>query len=266
MKLDILISTMNNEPKKMIDEMNIKTNCVIVNQIGKNSKECWNENNKEVKAINSDTRGLSVSRNIALSNSDADICLLSDDDLLFEDSMEETILSEYAKAENKDYDIIVFEVERCGEKKNYWGVETEVGYLKSMRCASVDITFRRKSLVDNGLKFNEILGAGAKFYMGEENELLFRCLRKGLKIKYVPKRIGFLKESESSWFKGYTKEFFVSRGASFYAMSKSFGGLLAFQFAVRKYSIYKNDMSFVGALKALLLGIKSYKQIQKARG
>ena len=106
--------------------------------------------------------------------------------------------------------------------------------------------------------FNELLGAGAKYSMGEENDFLFKCLKKGLKIKYIPIKIADLYIGESSWFNGYNDKYFIDRGASFTSMSKRFSNILIVQFAIRKRKLYKDKMSVIKAIKLMLCGKKDY--------
>ena len=87
-----------------------------------------------------------------------------------------------------DADIIVFQFTHDKNK------ETRVQYEKDKRyylwniskVASVEITFKRKSIIDKGIKFNNIIGLGTKFPSGEENAFLADALRAGLKIYHIP--------------------------------------------------------------------------------
>ena len=90
--------------------------------------------------------------------------------------------------------------------------------------------------------------------MGEENIFLYDCLKRGLKIYYEPVKIAKLREEDSTWFKGYDEEFFVSRGAGYCAMSKIGSFLLILQFAIRKRHLYKDNMSTGRALSCMFRG------------
>lgn len=89
-----------------------------------------------------------------------------------------------------------------------------------MKLSSVEVAFRLDSIKKNGICFNEYFGAGSRFYMGEENIFLFDCLKRGLKILYVPIKVADLHIQNSSWFNGFDKTYFINRGASFTAMSE----------------------------------------------
>ena len=96
--------------------------------------------------------------------------------------------------------------------------------------------------------------------MGEENALLFSCLRKGLKIHYVPAVTADLHIGESTWFTGRDERYFRGKGASFAAMGTIPAWILILQCAVRNYSLYKKDCSFVAAVKWMNKGKKQYRQ------
>ena len=81
---------MYEKDKEIIKRSNIQSNCVIINQCNEDKKEELKiENNKTCLWINSKERGLSRSRNMAIQNSDTDVCLIADNDEIFDDDVEE---------------------------------------------------------------------------------------------------------------------------------------------------------------------------------
>lgn len=260
MRVEVLISTMNlKDEKKLINRMNVNK-CIIINQVK-------NENDIEIK--NSDCRvfsycekGLSKSRNRAINKSSGEIIAIADDDMTYCDDYEKIIISAYEKYRNAD--IIAFHVENSdserGKKKRK---EKKSNFLTSMKIQSVQLTMRRESIIKNNLLFNENFGAGAKWFMGEENIFLYDCLKKGLKIYYVPDTIARLNDSESTWFRGFNKEYFIVKGGVYYEMSKIFCPLFILQFAIRKKKKYKNEMSIIEAIKFMNQGKKKRKKEKK---
>lgn len=81
MKVEVLVSTMNQKDYSLIDKMKIKTDAIVVNQCQEDNSQEFIKNGHRIKWINSSTRGFSISRNICLENATADICLIADDDL-----------------------------------------------------------------------------------------------------------------------------------------------------------------------------------------
>lgn len=64
--------------------------------------------------IYSNERGLSRSRNLAIMNADCDISVISDDDEIFIDGFEKTIVEAYNKL--PDADIIIFKIHNLNKK------------------------------------------------------------------------------------------------------------------------------------------------------
>lgn len=256
MTLDVLLSAMHLEDYHYIDSLNITGNCVIINQCDKASQQTIEENHRRITYIETTDRGLSKSRNKAIDHAASDICIFCDNDVEYLDNYEQLILEEYER--HPEYDMIIFHVESHIHPVPCYASPREIHYLTSGKLHSVEITFRRNAL--GKIRLNERIGAGTRYHMGEENAFLYECLRQGLKIYYVPKRIARLRYEPSTWDNGFNQEFFLSRGASFEAMSSRISLLLIAQYALRKYPLYKNQVSFFHAWKYMLEGRKSYLQ------
>lgn len=249
-KLQIVISTQNlkndEETNRLINKMNIKTDYLIVNQTM--DKEI-NISNKNV--ITKFEKGLSKSRNVAINSASGDILLLADDDVIYGNDYEEIIINAYGKYQ--DADIICFYVESKNKKRKAKKMNTgKIGYLKAMKVHSSEISFRKKSIIENELSFNQNFGAGTKLNRGEEQIFLYEALRKGLNIMFVNKKIADVEQGDSTWFTKYDEEFFEIQGKVFKQMTSKFHKILSLQYAIRKYSLYKKDISFIKALKAML--------------
>ena len=255
-KLQVLVSTMNNK-YSLVEEMGIASDCVIVNQCDQDGRSCFDINGHNVKWIDSNQRGLSRSRNLALMNSDADICLIADDDLIYVGDYQKKILDCFEKEQG--YSLIVFIVEGINKVfKKYSPRERELNFFTAMQVSSVQIAFRRQCLISNGIFFREDFGAGAKYPMGEENILLSECLRHGLRIKYVPIKIANLYMGDSSWFKGYDQKYLYSQGAIYSAMSERVYLLLIILFAVRKRKIFNKGIGLFDSIRYMLNGARDY--------
>lgn len=257
MILEVLLSTMYQNDHGVIERLGLECDAVVVNQCDRNSVERFEYQGHKITWINSSKRGLSCSRNMALANSKADICLLVDDDEELIAGYSKIILKAFER--HSDADIIGFQAEGIESVfKNYFGKEGRVGYVHSMRMASVEIAFKRQSLRERHISFNENIGAGTKYKMGEENTLLFNCLSAGLNIYYVPELICRIHIGDSTWFSGYDDDYFHARGAVFTAMSRRWANLLILQFAVRKYKLYKDSIGILKACRLMLDGKRDY--------
>lgn len=258
-KFQVLLSAMGLADESYLDTLNVKSDAVIINQCDRDSKKTVERNIDgkitHVTYIESTERGLSRSRNMALKNAEADICILCDNDVEYVDGYEDIILKEFK--DNPEADIIVFYIKRKEKPIPNYPTKRYMNYLSVLKIFSPEIAFRRESVLD--IPFDEDFGAGSgKYLMGEENIFLYNCLKRYKKILYVPVQIANLREEESTWFKGYNDMFFISRGAGYTAMSKAASHFLIWQFAIRKINLYRNNLSPIQAIRLMYRGRKEY--------
>lgn len=285
MRLQVLLSAMNLKDESFVDTLNITSDAVVVNQCSDQSpfadtilidaadpaarddnrdalsverirRENIRGKRHEIVFIESAAKGLSNSRNMAVRHADADICILCDNDVEYVDNYDRIIIKAFEK--HKEADLIVFYIRRPEKPKPVFKSERRMGYLSVLKIFSPEIAFRRERLKD--IHFDPLFGAGAKYPMGEENIFLYECLKRKLKIIYVPVMIAQLRDEQSTWFKGYDRGFFIARGAGYTAMSPRLSWLLILQYAVRKYKLYKDSTSFRNAVKFMLEGKRSYEK------
>jgi len=262
MRLQTLVSTMNQNEFDLIEKMKICSDSIVVNQCNMDSRIDFVYENFKIVWVNSNEVGLSNSRNLALKHSDGDISLIADDDLEYVKNYANNIINEFLK--NPKADIIVFQVKGIEKEfKKYKPIAKKIGYLSAMKISSVEIAFRTNKVKEKMISFDPLFGAGGKYKMGEESIFLFDCLKKGLKIYYVPVEIARLHIGSSSWFHGYNEEYFQNKGAAFAAMTKVFSPILNFQFSIRKRKLYKNKFSFVEVFKNMSIGRKNYLKNKK---
>lgn len=247
MTIETLVSTMNlknkEEHEKLIKNMNIKGKSITINQITKNDIEIFSSIEGKNRVISFKEKGLSKSRNKAIKNSIADICVIADDDMLYYDNYENIILSAYDKY--KEADIIAFCVDTSNKERPLHRLnEGKLGFKDTLKLVSVQITFRRESFLKNNLKFNELFGAGAKYNCGEENILLADACRLGMNIYFVSETIGSVSNETSTWWDGvFDEKYFNTKGACYYMIDKDNFLEIATDFANRKYDLYKANYS-----------------------
>ena len=92
-KIEVLVATMNQNNFKLIKEMNLSTDAIIINQCEKNEYDEKIINNNKIRMYSYNERGLAKSRNRALDKTDADICVIADDDVIYVDNYEKIILN-----------------------------------------------------------------------------------------------------------------------------------------------------------------------------
>lgn len=257
MKLQVLISTMHQKNYNLIEKMNIQSDALVVNQCSIDSSDEFEFRGNKINWYDCQSRGLSRSRNKAISMAESDICLVSDDDIVYIDNYKDVIIDQFNK--NPKADVIAFQVEGIGKEfKKYSSSPISINYITSMKISSVEIAFKLDSIKKNELQFNELFGSGSHYIMGEENIFLFECLRRKLNIIYVPIKIADLHQGESTWFKGFNKDYLIHKGAVFTGMSKRYSPLLILQFAIRKHKLFYPNIGFLESIKFMLQGRKQF--------
>ena len=258
MNPEVLLSAMYLDDESYIDTLNIHTDCVVINQCDRlcerDSSRGTGDGAMKVSYTETTERGLSKSRNMALGKASGDICILCDNDVEYVKDYDGIINRAFDTY--KDADLIVFFIKRPERGRPVFDRPKRMGYLSVLKIFSPEIAFRRRSIT--GIGFDERFGAGAKYFMGEENLFLYECLKRRKKIMYVPEMIACVRPQESTWFRGYDREFFVSRGANYAAMSRMFSVILILQFAIRKRGLYIGTTKMTEALRFMFMGRREF--------
>lgn len=251
MKLEVLLSCMNQNDISIVKKSKITGDVLIINQTSHASSEELCSSEQHIRMISTTERGLSNSRNMAIQNAKGDICLLSDDDEIFDENYEKTILEAFQKL--PDADVIAFHV--LNKTTRLKPMIQRLRYLNCLKIASYQIAFRKETILNAQISFDPFMGAGTGNGGGEENKFLFDCLKKGLRIYYIPTAIAAVQPQVSTWFFGYNENFFYQRGtATRYYMGNFFALIYASYYLFAKYPLYHKEISFWKATKSLLRG------------
>lgn len=263
MNLEVLISCMNQQDMRIVEQTGIQTDALIVNQcpqaecsddvsLDRNALEVQNGSRGNIRMVITNSRGLSKSRNMAIQHAVGDVCLLCDDDEQLDLSYEDTILKGYEAL--PDADIICF---RISNQPSRLKQETQrLTKWTAMRIASWQITFCRESILKSGIRFDEDMGAGTGNGGGEEVKFLRDCIKAGLKSYYVPKSIGTVAQTDSTWFKGFDRDFFYKRGiTNRYMLGLPVSILYAAYYTMVKRDLYKEYVTPWQSFKYTLDGI-----------
>lgn len=261
MNLEVLISCMNQQDMKIAGRTGIRTCALIINQCPQaeysddaSSNTCYAQNSScgNIRMLNTNTRGLSKSRNLAIQHAGGDVCLLCDDDEQLDSSYEKVILKAYEAL--SDADIICF---RISNQPSRLKQKTQrLTKWTAMRIASWQITFRRESILKSGIRFDEDMGAGTGNGGGEEVKFLRDCIKAGLKAYYVPKSIGTVAQTDSTWFRGFDRDFFYKRGiTNRYMLGLPVSILYAAYYTMVKRDLYKEYVTPWQSFKYTVDGI-----------
>lgn len=256
--MEVLISCMNQIDSSIIQQTNIQSNVLIINQCSLNSEEFFTylDNNNishTARVFHTTERGLARSRNMAICHAMDDFCLLCDDDEVLEDNYNDIITNAFKRYPQAD--IITFNVYSPRNKKYPVKVEN-VGYIGAMRTSSWEIAFRRESIIRKKILFDTKMGSGTGNGGGEEVRFLFDCLKNGLKIIHVPIYIATVRQTDSQWFHGYTDTYFINQGwISRRLLGFPLGLCYIVYTSLTKYSAYKKDNTFIKAFTLQIRGM-----------
>lgn len=253
-KTEILLSCMFlSDSKEMIKRSHITSDTVIINQCDEENYKEENICNALLRTFSVTDRGLTKSRNLAISKSQADICIICDDDEIFNEGYEKAVSSAYDAL--PDADIIIFDMV---DRPLKWGNSIKrLGYIDLMSVSSWQITFRREKLLASGVLFDENMGAGSGNGAEEEFRFLTQCRKAKLRIYHYPFRLASVAQTQSTWFKGFDEEFFVNRGnTTRYIMGLPLSVLYAAYYAFAK----RKQLSGMSMLKAFSYTVKGIKE------
>jgi glycosyltransferase involved in cell wall biosynthesis len=221
--IEILISTMNQTsldflflmfPSKHFSNYNI----LIINQ---SETTTLASEFSSVRIINSEDVGLSKSRNLAITNAIGKICVIADDDIVYQEEFLIRICNAYNKF--PDAAVINFCAVNAGGKlmKKYPLIaKSNLSIFDVLNTTSFEMTFNNKVLDTSNVKFDENFGLGGVFEMGEEAAFLTDLRKKNKQLAFEPSIIVLHAELTSSDKKSRDESYYIS-GALFTRIFKS---------------------------------------------
>ena len=115
MRLQVLLSAMNQNNHNILREANIASDAIIINQCDYFQYENFKHLNKNILFISLPEKGVGLSRNNALMRSTADIILFADEDIKYLNNYEKIIQTEFKKYPKSD--MIIFNVPSKNPKR-----------------------------------------------------------------------------------------------------------------------------------------------------
>lgn len=257
--IELLIATVNQKNlKRMIEVMNINSNCIIANQVDNFSYLEEIKGGNLIKMFNFNERGVGLNRNNALLRAKGDICIIGDDDIYYYDNY--ALQIEKAFKENPKADVIIFNLDEEESKRYKITKKIKINHINFTKFGAARIAFKRRSILNKRITFSTLFGGGAIYSAGEDTLFLKDCLNAKLVMIGLPITLGKLKnDSESTWFNGYNEKLIYDTGACF---SELFRFQLYFRmlyFALKQKKEYKkNGISFSDCIKLLMKGKKDF--------
>ncbi|MDO4740179.1 MAG: glycosyltransferase family A protein [Eubacteriales bacterium] len=257
--VEICVSTMHLSGDAVPSRMRLAGHrAFFINQCGRTGERTVSFSGCEFPVCDSDRRGLSRSRNMALERAQAEFLWLCDDDVAVDPAAEQTILSAFAA--HPEADAIAFNVPSDTPDRPQRPIEQEHPLLlrNSMRYPSYRFVYRLASLRKAGLRFDERFGSGSTFSNGEDSLFTAACLKAGLKLVAVPKEIARVRHADSGWFSGYDEKYLRDKGALFEAI---FGfGLPYCALMLLRHPDWRGGRSFFAALGLMRRGAREFRK------
>ena len=242
MKFSILLPTLGirkNEIDRLFKSLSQQTykdfEIVIVSQINHDGInkliDKWKELN--IKHIEIEEKGISLSRNIGLSKCDGEWIILSDDDCWYPNNSLEII---NRRIIDYEADIILSQIYDQKNQKKYKNYSNKMKIIKNkyelMSKSSIEIAIKNKKI---SKKFDTNFGLGARFVCGEEVDFLLSHFKE-CKIVYFPDTTVYhLKKSKKD-----SEKQIMAKGALY---AKNFNAIIAILICLRDL-IKKKENNF----------------------
>lgn len=261
--LEILVSTMDRKELSFLLEMfpmpleEISFKILVINQ---STHQQLASDLDHIKIINSNEYGLSKSRNLALQNASGKICLIADDDVVYQPRFHERIIDEFNKWES---DVILFKCSSHMENNvplRRYPASGQLSKNQLVAVHSIEIAMNRKAIIESLLSFDERFGLGATFPVGEEFLFLNEARESNLSISQSDKYIAHHPEESSGRNQGELVQI-KARAALRYKLYGKWAYLWLVKyvlFLVRKQFIPANHLA--KAWSAGIQGTKEFKQ------
>lgn len=255
MDLQVLVSAMNQEPRKLADQMNLSSDAIIINQCGSFGYEEVKRGGKTIRFFSFAERGVGLSRNNALLRADHEISLFSDDDIVYENGYEEKVLEEFRL--HPEADMILFQFRVNEERRTYEDKEWKRIRLHNCgRYPTFSFALRTEKLHGRNITYSLLFGGGAKYSNGEDSLFIKECIQKGMRVYASPVTLGREEATPSTWFAGYTEKFFVDRGVLYRHLYGPAALPLAVRFLWKHKKKMCRDIACKEALAMMRRGIR----------
>lgn len=256
MNVQVLLSCMHQKDYSIINQANLQTDSIIINQADEFKKEVFQKGAAEIIFLTLDERGVGLSRNNALMRSTADIILFADEDMTYVDGYEAIVLEEFRK--NSKADMIVFNVPSTNPERTS-ALITSPGRVRRYNClkyGTVRMAVKAERLKEREIFFSLLFGGGAKYSSGEDSKLIYRAIKSGMRVYASPRIIGYVTQEGSSWFEGYTKKFFVDKGVLYRSLSPRFHIIFSLRFILKNRKRFPQDFSLLQLMQFMIVESK----------
>jgi glycosyltransferase involved in cell wall biosynthesis len=259
MKLQVLVSTVEEDVATLAERMNLESEAIIINQTDHVGYFEYINNGRRIQCYEMDERGVGLSRNNALMRATGDIVLFSDEDIVYDKGYERKVLEAFD--EHPEADFLLFNMRVGAERATYYTKRYHrVHIWNAGRYPTYSFAIRRDKLHASRITFSLLFGGGARYSNGEDSLFLKDCIKYGFSTYTIPVELGEEKVRESTWFKGYTDKFFLDRGVLYHFLYGWMAYPMSVRFIKAKRKIMCNEIPEKNALALMKKGIESVKE------
>lgn len=260
MKFELLISSVNQTPENLLETMKVNSDAVIVNQASEDSTKDIEFQQHKVKVITQSQRGVGLSRNTALDNSNADICLFGDEDIVYNADYESKVIAGFENY--PDASVLTFNVQVDERRRTYFNEDVHrIKWNNYGRYPAYAIAVKRRDILDKNIRYSLLFGGGAKYSNGEDSLFLHDCLKAGLIMYSQTDCIGSETYRQSTWFEGYTDKFFFDRGVLYHFLYGKAACVFGARFLLKNKDTMLKGRTFKDAFALLRAGVHEGKSL-----
>ncbi|WWR15504.1 glycosyltransferase family A protein [Lachnospiraceae bacterium JLR.KK008] len=255
MRLQQLISAVDQIPAQLVDKMNVNCDAVLINQCDHFGYEEIRRGGYLIRAYSLKEKGVGLSRNNALMRADGDLCLFSDEDIIYEDGYEKKIIGEFER--HPEADMLLFNVEVCEARRTYHNDAYErVRLYNCGRYPAYSFAMRTETVHRKNICYSLLFGGGARYSNGEDSLFIRDCIRSGMRVYKTPVTIGREQERESTWFSGYHEKFFFDRGVLYEHLYGRLAKPVAMRFLLAHRAVMCREIPVKKAYELMCQGLK----------
>lgn len=242
--------------KANADEILVLHQVTIAEQMEKYAAYYAEISNDKVKIFTRYEKGLSHSRNQCLQLGETTYMLVCDDDILLDKNCIEHLRQ--AIADYPSAAVIAGRMLKTEDQfyKEYNANAFRMHLRSAAKVSSCEMLLNRKWLLENDIQFDAEFGLGSKYPGGEEFILLADIINKKGIVQFVP--INFCMHTESGSGNNFTREMIIAKGAM---IRRVYGWqfiVINLLFSLRKYTAYKNNISFLQFIRYIYAGSLNY--------
>ncbi|MGB0896762.1 MAG: glycosyltransferase [Flavobacteriaceae bacterium] len=231
---------------------------IIVNQTDK--AHILTSNISTVKVVNSFEKGLSKSRNLALSIAQANWCLIADDDLVYVEGFEQVIAEGIEKYTQSG--VIVFKslVQKSMPRRLFPKTsKQQLTVFEKFDVTSFEMLLNRTT--KKNLLFNENFGLGSnEFLFGEEVLLLHDYIKHQMKVSYYNKAIVYHPIENTGTLYNHDLRYYTKGGILKYIYPKTTKLWLLIQLF---FDVKQKKIQFSSIYKSYYDGIRGAKKLNE---